>query len=382
MIMRNRILLFLLALYLPTICAAQESIPQFPWRFVDPLMLETDNPDALVGDLSGMAIDGFGRVSLTCLRSHIIHRFDAEGKWAGNIDRRGQGPGDFESPRLITASPEGDLLILDSRLIRLTHLTWDGEYVTSINLSIPGLDVFIEPQIAFGSDNTYWLVHRKPQEDRSAPITRVITLFDQTGEVLWNEEYQDQSTDITVELTSRQGRFTIPNPARYVVRCSVDSEGTAWIVTPDCRQLLRVSGRGEVLETVDLDLPPPAISAGDWRDYLRSLEPDDPTDDFSRERSSRLIDAIRNLRDDLPPIQSIHWASKAGLIVDRYAGFRGSDTRMQLLTALLPDGRLTADFVNPGIPYPIFSHGFALASDYEYGELPRLIRYRIELDHH
>ncbi|MFC1529232.1 hypothetical protein ACFL6R_00775 [Gemmatimonadota bacterium] len=376
--MRSRILFFFLALALPAICAAQESAPPFPWRFVDPLRIDTDNPEALVGDLRSRTIDGYGRVSLLCLRSHIIHRFDAEGKWAGNIDRRGQGPGDFESPGYISASPEGDLLILDTRLIRLTHLTWEGEYVTSINLSIPGLDVFIEPRIAFGSDSTYWLVHRKPQEDRSAPITRVISLFDQTGKVLWKEEYTDLSVDIFVELSNRQGSITVTNPARYIVRCSFDSDGTAWIISPDCGQLMRVSGLGEVLGTIDLDLPPPTITAGEWRNYLRSLEPEDRTDEANREVSSRRIDAIRKLRDDLPPIQYTSWVGEAGLLIDRYGRFRGPDTSMQRITALLPDGRLTSDYENPGIQFANFSQGFLLASDYEYGELPRLTRYRIE----
>jgi len=51
---------------------------------------------------------------------------------------------------------------------------------------------------------------------------------------------------------------------------------------------------------------------------------------------------------------------------------------MQFLTALLPDGRLTADSEPLGLRLHRFSHGFALASDHEFGELPRLTRYRIE----
>lgn len=380
-IMIIRILAFVLTLFIPAICTAQETAPPFPWRFVDPLALETDKPEAQVGDYAGGTIDGTGRVSIICRFSHLIHRFDTDGRWLGNIDRKGHGPGEFESASLITASYQGDLLILDRSLRRLTHLAPDGEYIASVSLNNQGIDLMREARIAFAGNDTYWISFSIEPVDRDNPLTRVISLLDQAGHVIWTREFQDQSTDIIIERPDGRGRRVMPNPARYIVRWSVDSEGTAWIITPDCRQLLRVDGHGEESAAIDLNLPHPGITAGEWREYLRSLEPSATANADNRKMATDRIDAIRNLLDDLPPIQYVRWASEAGLLIDRYARFRGSDTSMQLITALLPDGRLTSDSMNLDIQFTTFSNGFALASDHEYGELPRLIRYRIDPDH-
>ena len=45
--MRSRIVTVFLAFFIPTFCVAQEPIPPFPWRFVEPIVLETDKLDYL-----------------------------------------------------------------------------------------------------------------------------------------------------------------------------------------------------------------------------------------------------------------------------------------------------------------------------------------------
>jgi len=88
-------------------------------------------------------------------------------------------------------------------------------------------------------------------------------------------------------------------------------------------------------------------------------------------------EAIEGLRNELPLLQRVLWAGPEGILIDRYARYRGSDRTGRQLTAILPDGRMTEDSIELGVRLGPFINGYALCDLSESGELPHVVVYRI-----
>ncbi len=182
----NRILIALIGVVvlLPPFDASQEQNP-FPWVFQRVAVLETDNPSAGVGLFGSAGIGPSGTVSLVSDHGLAIHQFGADGRWIGNIERLGEGPGEFRSADQVWVTNTGDLLVYDRGIgNRLSHLSPRGDYKRSFNTII---DV-LKPNLSEAGDNRYW------KSSLSSFIgneqTRSIALLDTAGTEVWSTEHE------------------------------------------------------------------------------------------------------------------------------------------------------------------------------------------------
>jgi hypothetical protein len=62
-----------------------------------------------------------------------IRIFDAHGKFIKTISRRGQGPGELQSPRRIQITPQDEIMVYDSGNRRLSFFSLDGKFIKQIS---------------------------------------------------------------------------------------------------------------------------------------------------------------------------------------------------------------------------------------------------------
>ena len=228
----------LMQLLTPHIARSPESPPPFPWRFVKVAELETNNPDAAVGDFGSVVVDGHGTVSLLnrITNRHPfkwINQFDITGKWKGAISRRGDGPGEFKSAELLSAANNGDILIYgESSGLRLVHLSSQGRYISSFQ--IPRAQY---SSGAFADTNRYWFISTHPSRSGLYdPWIQEMSLFDDKGEILWSLTYETITPFILIpdERNPLQA-YHFPHPAQKGAIWTFDDRGTLWIITPVTR---------------------------------------------------------------------------------------------------------------------------------------------------
>jgi len=85
---------------------------------------EHETADSL-GQLSGIAMDANGTVYVSDFSDHRLWVFDARGRSQRSIGRRGQGPGEFNSPIGIAVSPDGKLYVRDQN--NVTRFVMDAQ---------------------------------------------------------------------------------------------------------------------------------------------------------------------------------------------------------------------------------------------------------------
>ena len=75
-----------------------------------------------------------GNIYVLDQRDALIRYFDAKGSLLGTIGRKGQGPGEFESPVGMEIVPDGTIVVVDPSLMRLTRLAPDGRLLNTVIL--------------------------------------------------------------------------------------------------------------------------------------------------------------------------------------------------------------------------------------------------------
>lgn len=354
----------------------------FPWKFVKLAELQTDLPEAGVSGFHAAAVDGRGFTYMVSDRRPIIHIFDSEGHWVKNLERVGQGPGEFQTIHFISAAHNGSLIIYDSRSRRISHLNPEGGYVNSFSFRLN--DNEQESQVRFapaGKDN-YWLASIAHQGSPDEPLTRRLQLVDDSGASVWEHDYADVNPFIYVSVPSRPGsQMEAANPAAREVRWSTDLYGSAWIIAPDYSSLLQVDNTGSLVKEISLNLSPSNLPDTFYDTYIHSVTDELRQSEYppNREAAEPLEKALRECRNDIAPIQRMWWIDSSGLLIDRLP-FEKAPMWLDhpgLYAALFPDGQMSEDVEGPGGIIAV-SYGYALALRSGWAELAELILYKIE----
>jgi hypothetical protein len=82
--------------------------------------------------VQGLTVDDEGNIYVTDGGNRRIQKYDKTGKYVQTIGRRGQGPGEFQSPGRILFDNEGNLCVYDSAAIHFFHK--DGTFIKKVVL--------------------------------------------------------------------------------------------------------------------------------------------------------------------------------------------------------------------------------------------------------
>lgn len=110
-----------------------------------------------------IAVDERLNIYVLDIKNYRLLKYDKDGNFIWKTGRQGQGPGEFQAPRDLALSPNGEIVILDSRssikfynktgsfldLRKLNKTYWDLMYLPDGNLL---LITVIEDQLGVGAD--------------------------------------------------------------------------------------------------------------------------------------------------------------------------------------------------------------------------------------
>ena len=246
--------------------------------------------DSIIGSLQDKVLmDEDGFIYIVDSRPRRIVCFDPDGNYSHDIGRAGQGPGEFQSLRLISVNG-GVVTTYDRTVLRLSLFRTDGTFISSLSLTnrirtlLPD-EIFISPEgslVLVRVENTFEYKAGINTWWKSAAI-QVVTVDEDTLVAL--------STDRVITDVS-----STPGGSRHYFRCFpraiyVPSEGI-FLTTGRDPQIDVYDLSGHLRRVIKIDLSPdPVINQERTaiRSFLRQKIVESE-DDQGRERAETRLD--------------------------------------------------------------------------------------------
>ncbi|MCK4431448.1 MAG: NHL repeat-containing protein [Candidatus Aminicenantes bacterium] len=128
-----------------------------------------------------IAVDKEGNIYVSDGGNHRIQKFDSDGNYLQTIGRKGQGPGEFESPSNLFLDFEGNIHVLDRR--KIVKFSPEGKFLKNINLQSFVTDFCVDID-----SNIIAQIHFSNKGERKRAIGKV----EEDGKIVKNiAEYSD-----------------------------------------------------------------------------------------------------------------------------------------------------------------------------------------------
>ena len=113
-----------------------------------------DGPEELTfAGISDVAVNGVGEIYVADRQLAEIRKFAKDGKHLLTFGRKGQGPGEFQSIRVLSVNRRGEVVVFDDRLGRVSVFSENGELRTTTRKLLE--TEWIAPARIFCSDSGY-----------------------------------------------------------------------------------------------------------------------------------------------------------------------------------------------------------------------------------
>jgi hypothetical protein len=237
-------------------------------RLVQELMLDEKNlpKDVLLVGPAGIVCDPRGNVYVLDLSDNNIKKFDASGKFLKVIGRKGQGPGEFNMPTLLTFAKD-KIVVYDMGNRRLCAFGTGGEFIKAENGTlysgmIWGLKALPSGEIAVETEKIYFNEPNKRQDRFLEILTPELkpekAIFSQP--VLRNKYIRVQS-----RLTN------IPQPFCPDVYWDVSPAGDIVVGFSAKYEINIFSGDGKQLATFSHPFDPVKVTAEDEKSFFDNM---------------------------------------------------------------------------------------------------------------
>jgi hypothetical protein len=216
--------------------------------------MEIGREESLFASIASVCEDNELNFYVLDRMEHAVFKFSPEGRLLIRFGRKGQGPGDFQSPGQIVFTPDGELAVLED-LYYVSFLTTDGTFIRRLDLNGRlGLG-FI------GLDRYYGWIWR--------PDDRQQLMVDAENKIL--RTFHALPKDLfSVNLPDETGRLVMFNYSHdaYVPRFLYDHGGRLSAVgISDRYEIELLDEQGRTVTTIRRDLKPQKLS-GREKDYL------------------------------------------------------------------------------------------------------------------
>jgi hypothetical protein len=298
--------------------------------------LEIGRQDLLFGSVVSVCEDDRGDFYVLDQREQKVEKFSSDGRPLRTFGRKGQGPGDFQSPGRIVFTSQGELAVLEDLYYVSFHKT-DGSFLRRLDLNGRLGPGFVGP------DRFYAWEWR--------PESRQQLLVDARNNILqtYHSMARDRFSALLPDETGRTVMFNYSHEAYVPQFLFTYNAGLSAIGVSDRYEIALLDEKGQTVTTVRRDVKPGKISARE-KDFLeRGLQ------DFVKSKSWP-GQVSRELAGKIPALKNI---VSAVLI---------SPTRV-LVFRFPPD--ITAE--PPRLPVDIFSREGAFLGTAELPEVPLFI---------
>ena len=104
-------------------------------RVVEELRIGTlmADPNESFGLIGGVLVLVDGSIWIGDRQLGAIRRFDAAGRYLGQVGQEGEGPGEFKYPQGMRQLPSGDIAVWDDGQVRVSYFSPDGEFLRSFS---------------------------------------------------------------------------------------------------------------------------------------------------------------------------------------------------------------------------------------------------------
>ena len=115
---------------------------------------ELDGPEEFIFDyISDVAVNSKGDIYVADRRLNEVRKFNKNGEYLLSLGRRGQGPGEFQSVKIVSVNSHNELIAFDNMLGRISIFSDKGELIKTTKKLIK--DSWIEPSKIFSTDGNY-----------------------------------------------------------------------------------------------------------------------------------------------------------------------------------------------------------------------------------
>lgn len=218
--------------------------------------LEIGRSELLFGSIASVCEDDRGDFYVVDQREQKVLKFSPDGRLLGAFGRKGQGPGDFQSPGRIAFTPAGELAVFEDIALVSFHRT-DGAFLRRIDLNGRlGLG-YIGPDRFYGWE---W-----------APDSQRQVMVDAKNAVIatFHSVPRDRFSAVLPDETGRMVMFNYSHEA-YVPRFLYShGAGLSAVGISDRYEIALLDGEGRTVTTLRRDAKPGRMSARE-RDFFES----------------------------------------------------------------------------------------------------------------
>jgi hypothetical protein len=281
--MRKAYVVCLVLLSLGLLCPPL--VPESPVAIKLGPPLEIGRSELLFGSLASICEDDKGDFYVLDQREQTVFKFSPDGRLLLKFGRKGQGPGDFQSPGQIVFTAQHELAVLEDLYYVSFHKT-DGAFIRRLDLNGRlGLG-YVGPDRYYGWE---W-----------RPESRQQLLVDAKNSVVgtFHAVARDRFSALLPDETGRMVMFNYSHEAYVPQFLFAHGDGISAIGLSDRYEIALLDENGRTVTTIRRDLKPQELGARE-RDFLkRGLR------DFVKSKSwpDRVA---RELGDKIPAVKNV-----------------------------------------------------------------------------
>ncbi|MCJ7681148.1 MAG: 6-bladed beta-propeller [Candidatus Aminicenantes bacterium] len=96
---------------------------------------DSENLDEMVSEPGSIAVDDQENIYVLDVKEHNIKVFDRDGGYLRTIGKKGQGPGELNTPVSLILTPEKELMVEDALNRRLVFFSREGEFLRNVSVA-------------------------------------------------------------------------------------------------------------------------------------------------------------------------------------------------------------------------------------------------------
>lgn len=333
-----------------------------PIKFVEDLFIGIEEGDEnyMFNYPADIDSDSLGNIYVLDWGDSTIRKYDSQGLHIKNIGRKGEGPGEFQSPRYLCISDEGNLYV-DKGRNQIEIFDLNGEYQRTLKFNN-------KDQFSVNKNEELIIGYRSYQEGENNEVKIVYKVG--KYESLKNEivEFYNQEQYRQARITD--GTFTFEYP--LFVKWAVNSVNNIHIATANRYEIDVFSSSGQLLFKYKLDFNPIPVM-GEAQSKISEI--------IDKLRSIIDVKAISELVKYYPVFKSISIDEKDRIWIEHYKAYwRDKPRKETIFDVFSSDGKylFTTKIKGNVYPQPVFKNGYIYTLFMDESGFSRALRLRIE----